>query len=87
MAEAGRNAEASRFTRSAAGCVGAGMFRIRVEDNGVGFEPPSLSDFKGKTSGYGIKSVRERLSFIGGTLTIDTLPGQGTLIIASLPLL
>jgi signal transduction histidine kinase len=57
---------------------------IRVEDNGCGFMLSRLlrPDF----SRYGLRTMRERAQAVGGTLRIESAPGVGTCIIASLPL-
>ena len=57
--------------------------RICVEDDGVGFDP---SDIGCSSSGIGLFSIRERLSLFGGTLEIQTNPGQGTRVIVTAPL-
>jgi signal transduction histidine kinase len=46
---------------------------FEVIDNGVGFI--ASADFPGH---LGLKSMRERISEMGGALVIDTAPGQGT---------
>jgi signal transduction histidine kinase len=38
------------------------------------------------TPGVGIQSMRERAADLGGTLTIEPLPGGGTIVLARLPL-
>lgn len=52
---------------------------LRVEDDGVGFEPAAT------TPGFGLLGLRERLRARGGTLRIDSTPGGGTRLVASLP--
>jgi signal transduction histidine kinase len=58
---------------------------ISVEDQGVGFElePATLS----QASGFGLFSVREQISRLGGTLSIETASGQGTRVRLQLPLM
>ncbi len=51
---------------------------VDVHDDGRGFEVAALDLRTGGRDGYGLFSVRERLSFIGGSLKIDSSPGQGT---------
>jgi signal transduction histidine kinase len=62
-------------------CDTATMTRLIVQDAGPGFNPRTAS------SGYGIgiTSMQERLSLLGGALTIDSSPGHGTRVIADLP--
>jgi PAS domain S-box-containing protein len=56
--------------------------RLRIQDNGSGFSAGSLQT----RGGLGLISMRERTRFVHGTLTISSHPGQGTEIIASVPL-
>jgi signal transduction histidine kinase len=53
---------------------------LEVQDNGVGFDP------QGSFPGHlGLLSMRERLNNLGGVLSIDSIPGQGTMIHAWVP--
>jgi signal transduction histidine kinase len=52
-----------------------------VGDNGVGFEPDEVKD-----GCFGLASMRERALIIGGDLTIDSRPQDGTRIRISVPL-
>src|SRR3712207_2996479 len=54
---------------------------LSVRDDGVGFDPSG--DFPGH---LGHRSMRQRVARLGGTLTIESAPGQGTCIRASIPL-
>ncbi|PSR53114.1 hypothetical protein AHMF7605_06020 [Adhaeribacter arboris] len=47
---------------------------LRVEDNGIGFDPEKLD-----RTGLGLSSIRNRLQLIDGTLDIESEPGQGSL--------
>ncbi len=55
---------------------------IRIEDKGKGFRIQTITP----GSSIGLQSMRERAVLLGGTLTVDSLPGQGTVIFAQLPL-
>jgi signal transduction histidine kinase len=60
-------------------------FEIVVSDNGGGFEPRTLgSDLHGDCC-FGLFSIRERLSYVGGTLEIDSSPGHGTRVSITAP--
>jgi signal transduction histidine kinase len=50
--------------------------QVDVTDNGVGFEPTAVATHEG--GGFGLLNIRERLMHIGGELTIQSAPGQGT---------
>ncbi len=53
---------------------------LRVEDNGKGFDnKPTVIE------GHGLRSIRERCELLNGTLTVQTHPGQGTMLQVDLP--
>lgn len=54
------------------------QIRVLVGDDGVGFEPAQLTAEGGSTGGFGLLSIRERLTLLGGRMEIDSAPGQGT---------
>lgn len=56
------------------------MIRIRISDLGRGFDPGSL------TATGGISGMRERAFMLGGSLTIQSGSGTGTVLTAELPL-
>jgi two-component system sensor histidine kinase DegS len=56
-------------------------YEATLRDNGVGF---SLSSAEG-SGHYGLKGMRERIQKIGGELTVDTAPGEGTEISIAVP--
>ena len=53
--------------------------RLEVSDNGCGFDPARTS------GGFGLTGMKERASRLGGRMTIESAPGQGTTIIVALP--
>lgn len=53
---------------------------LEVRDDGVGFDP--RGDFPGH---LGLRSMRERVERLGGSLHIHSAPGQGTTIRAQIP--
>ncbi len=53
---------------------------LRISDNGSGFDPA------GDHAGYGLRSMRERLTKLGGEVRVESAPGQGTSIVCSCPL-
>jgi signal transduction histidine kinase len=64
-----------------------GQVVLRVEDNGSGFVPGS-SDDKAASVGehLGLLAMRERAERLQGRLAIDSVPGRGTTIEATVPL-
>jgi signal transduction histidine kinase len=53
---------------------------LEVCDDGAGFEP-SLRD----GGGFGVRGMRERAERLGGTLRIESAPGDGTRVLVSVP--
>ncbi len=56
-----------------------------VEDNGTGFNP-SILEPQGKSPGFGLFNVRERLETIGGRFEVESQPVRGARFIATVPL-
>lgn len=56
-----------------------GCLEVRIDDDGVGFDP-------GATSGTGLGNLSERLSALGGHLTVTGRPGHGTTVSAKVVL-
>ena len=54
--------------------------QIMVADDGYGF------DMNQRAKGMGFRSMRERISSVRGTIQIQSAPGQGTRLIAQLPI-
>ncbi|MDX3641260.1 sensor histidine kinase [Streptomyces sp. MB09-02B] len=57
---------------------------VEVQDDGVGFDAAVASAGPGGR-GLGLTAGRERLGALGGSLTVRSAPGRGTLARASLP--
>ncbi|HSO30068.1 MAG TPA: GAF domain-containing sensor histidine kinase [Candidatus Sulfomarinibacteraceae bacterium] len=55
---------------------------LSVTDDGSGFDPSSVGP--SLTGGFGLRSMRERVELLGGTLDVLTAPGDGTRIVATL---
>jgi signal transduction histidine kinase len=56
-----------------------GWLEMRVADDGDGFDPATALE------GMGLNNMRERIRALGGELTIQSAPGQGTTVIARVP--
>jgi signal transduction histidine kinase len=59
---------------------------VIVEDNGVGFAPGKPGGSSGKIEGFGLFSIRERLNYFGGRMEVESVPGEVTRVILTLPL-
>lgn len=57
---------------------------LDVRDDGIGFDPAAPAR-DGPGGGFGLTGMRERLAACGGTLTVESAPGQGTTVAAALP--
>lgn len=57
--------------------------KVIVEDDGQGFDASSVAPTP--WHGYGLRTMRERIEGVGGTLVVESAPGAGTRIIARLP--
>jgi signal transduction histidine kinase/CheY-like chemotaxis protein len=64
--------------------VKAAGLRITVSDEGAGFDPGQLKP-AGEEGGFGLFSVRERISLIGGCVEIDSAPGKGSRVALTVP--
>ncbi len=56
--------------------------RIRVTDDGHGFDPADVSEDR-----FGLEGIRQRATLFGGEACIQSAPGQGTTIDVVLPVL
>jgi signal transduction histidine kinase len=56
-----------------------GSLHVRVADDGKGFDPSALSE------GFGLIGMRERAELAGGSLELQSTPGEGTTISAAIP--
>ena len=56
--------------------------RLILEDDGCGFDVSTASRY----GGYGLKTIRERLQRIGGTLTVRSEPGAGSTLEIEVPI-
>ncbi|WP_232429404.1 sensor histidine kinase [Noviherbaspirillum autotrophicum] len=62
--------------------IDGGMLKMSIEDNGVGMYPGD----RRKSRRFGLIGIQERASMLGGELTIESTPGQGTLLRLTVPL-
>jgi signal transduction histidine kinase len=82
LANARKHARASRLDVSV--CVGTEAVLVDVADDGVGFdvEAPRSPSHDG---GFGLHSMAERVSELGGELRVESEPGAGTTLALHLP--
>ncbi len=60
-------------------------FSIRIKDNGIGFDKQETEQRSIGESGSGLKNLDKRASMVGAKLTINSVPGEGTHILITLP--
>jgi signal transduction histidine kinase len=63
---------------------GSGQLKVVVADDGRGFTPGSQRN--GKASPLGLTSMRERVEALGGTFEVNSQPGSGTQVTATVPI-
>jgi NarL family two-component system sensor histidine kinase LiaS len=59
----------------------AATLTLRVSDDGRGFDPADDRD-----QGFGLQSMRERMEGLGGRVSIESAPGEGTRVTCVCPL-
>jgi signal transduction histidine kinase len=57
-----------------------GRIRLVVDDDGCGFDPVAPTDH------LGLAGIRERVELLGGTLRVESSPGEGTALVVDLEL-
>ena len=62
-----------------------GWIRLRIIDDGEGFDPTMSLSPNPATGGFGLTIIRARLGLIGGNLYIDSHAGAGTSVTITLP--
>ncbi len=67
-----------------AGCREGDRLLLSVSDNGCGFDPQTAPGIR--QGHFGLQGVRERLRLLHGQLTVESRPGAGAKITASLEL-
>ena len=75
-----RHAQARRVDISLARTGDKG-YRLAIADDGAGFDPASV-----RKDALGLVGMRERALVLGGSLEIDSSPGNGTIISVDFPL-
>jgi signal transduction histidine kinase len=60
-----------------------GRATLEVVDDGRGFEVRRAEE---RRPGMGLFSMRERVGLVNGSLRVESSPGRGTRVVASVPL-
>jgi signal transduction histidine kinase len=56
---------------------------LDVKDNGIGFNNAPTSSLSG---GYGLRAMKERVKHYGGSVELESDPGEGTTVVVTIPL-
>ncbi|MFI6941271.1 sensor histidine kinase [Streptomyces sp. NPDC050418] len=59
---------------------------LDIADDGRGFDPATLPDTPDGTRGHGLPAIRVRVRQLGGTLAVESAPGEGAVLTVTVPL-
>ncbi|MDQ0692652.1 signal transduction histidine kinase [Arthrobacter sp. W4I7] len=57
---------------------------LDVYDDGTGFDPAAAAP-PSDAGGYGLRAMRQRVEQLGGVFSVESAPGEGTIVAAQLP--
>jgi signal transduction histidine kinase len=60
------------------------LVALDVQDDGTGFTPEKVS--VEANGGFGLRAMRERVEALGGSLLLESAPGEGCTVVVELPL-
>lgn len=83
LANVRQHAEAGRVALSLT--YGDTEVRLDVVDDGVGFDPALVVEPSEEGAGFGLRAMRDRLADLGGSLDVESAPGDGTALAATVP--
>ncbi len=67
-------------------CSDETHMRVCVRDDGIGFDTSKAESHASQSHGFGLFSLRERLSFLGGDFEVESEPGRGTVVTLAAPI-
>jgi PAS domain S-box-containing protein len=59
--------------------------RVRIEDNGRGFDKNAIAALRRNRTGIGLTSISERVRMLGGLVNVDSAVNKGTRLLIELP--
>ncbi len=65
--------------------VAGGELVMEIEDDGCGFDAAAIRPSEKDGRGFGLLGMRERVDLLGGTVSIDSAPGEGTHVVLRVP--
>ncbi|MEM7735448.1 MAG: sensor histidine kinase [Deinococcota bacterium] len=72
--------------KSSTSSVTPAKVTLTICDDGVGFDAEDVMNLNGESNGLGQRSMLERMSKLGGNLSLESEPGKGTTVRACVPL-
>jgi len=60
--------------------------RLTVDDDGKGFDPETIKNTAKKFRGIGLISIKQWVTAMNGTMSIESHPGKGTRVVIDIPL-
>ncbi len=57
---------------------------VDVHDSGRGFDPAAVAE-PSASGGYGLRAMRQRIEQLGGAFSVESAPGEGTIVAAEVP--
>lgn len=57
---------------------------LDIYDDGAGFDPAAAAP-PSDAGGYGLRAMRQRVEQLGGVFSVESAPGEGTIVAAQLP--
>jgi signal transduction histidine kinase len=60
--------------------------RLTVDDDGKGFDPATIKNTAKKFRGIGLISIKQWVTALNGTMSIESHPGKGTRVVIDIPL-
>ncbi len=67
-------------------CIGVDVLRVKVVDDGVGFDVAKERDLAEERGTWGLVNMEERARLIGGSVSIVSEPSRGTTVLLETPL-
>jgi two-component system sensor histidine kinase DegS len=62
------------------------LVMLTIQDDGIGFDPDAKSNNNGQNGGFGLFSIKERMSDMNGTFEMVSAPGDGCKVLLTVPI-
>jgi signal transduction histidine kinase len=63
----------------------SGRVRVRISDDGVGFDPSCIAHSGNTTNSYGLLNIHHRMNHLGGQLIVESKVDGGTAATLEIP--